>query len=99
MLFRSIANQLAPGARDWWTAAHRSTEPAHTIALKHLDLTPILELNMRLGEGTGAATALPLLLAATKILTNMATFTTAGISGPTGEATNTETTTNTTGID
>ncbi len=49
-----VAEHLAPGARLWWQAGHRSTEPAHGLALTALDLEPILDLRMRLGEGTGA---------------------------------------------
>ena len=54
-----VADRLAPGARQWWQAGHLSTEPAHTLALQHLALEPIVDLRMRLGEGTGAAIALP----------------------------------------
>lgn len=73
------ADRLAPGARLWWRAGHRSTEPAHTLALRHLDLEPILELDMRLGEGSGALVALPVLRAAVATLASMATFEEAGI--------------------
>ncbi|WP_323055660.1 nicotinate-nucleotide--dimethylbenzimidazole phosphoribosyltransferase [Mycobacterium pinniadriaticum] len=75
-----VADRLAPGARAWWQAGHRSTEPAHTLALAHLDLEPILDLGLRLGEGTGAAVALPVLRAAVATLTSMATFEGAGVS-------------------
>ncbi|MBP2473813.1 nicotinate-nucleotide--dimethylbenzimidazole phosphoribosyltransferase [Crossiella equi] len=81
-----VAEELAPGAREWWQAGHRSVEPAHTIVLDHLDLTPLLEFRLRLGEGSGAVAALPLLKMASRILSDMATFTEAGISGPSGEA-------------
>ncbi len=77
-----VAEELAPGARAWWVAGHRSTEPAHTLVLNQLDLEPLLDLNMRLGEGTGAAAAIPLLTMAVRILAEMATFEDAGISGP-----------------
>ncbi|OBK17275.1 nicotinate-nucleotide--dimethylbenzimidazole phosphoribosyltransferase [Mycobacterium asiaticum] len=77
-----VAERLAPGARQWWQAGHRSTEPGHSLALTALDLTPILELRMRLGEGTGAAVALPVLRAAVATLASMATFTEAGVTGP-----------------
>lgn len=73
------AEQLAPGAKQWWRAGHRSTEPAHSLALKNLELVPILELGMRLGEGTGALVALPVLRAAVGTLASMATFEEAGI--------------------
>lgn len=80
-----IAEELAPGARDWWVAGHRSVEPAHTLALEHLQLTPVLELHMRLGEGSGAVAALPLLQMAARVLAEMATFDDAGVSGPAGD--------------
>ncbi len=75
-----VADRLAPGARQWWQAGHRSTEPAHAVALQRLELEPILDLRMRLGEGTGAAVALPVLRAAVAALVSMATFAEAGIS-------------------
>ncbi len=74
-----VAEEFAPGARDWWVAGHRSTEPAHEIALRRLRLDPIVDLGMRLGEGSGALTALPLLQGAIAALTNMATFADAGV--------------------
>ncbi|MDO4929427.1 MAG: nicotinate-nucleotide--dimethylbenzimidazole phosphoribosyltransferase [Corynebacterium sp.] len=75
------ANQLAPGASAWWLAGHRSAEPAHTRALEALNLTPLVDnYSMRLGEGSGAALALPLVKAATAILSEMATFDSAGVS-------------------
>lgn len=69
-----VADRLAPGARQWWRAGHRSTEPAHSIALADLGLDPIVDLGMRLGEGSGAAVALPILRAAVATLAAMATF-------------------------
>ncbi|WP_233195642.1 nicotinate-nucleotide--dimethylbenzimidazole phosphoribosyltransferase [Corynebacterium sp. 13CS0277] len=75
-----VANKLAPGARRWWVAGHRGAEPAHVKALAKLKLEPIVEFDMRLGEGSGAATALPLVKAATDILIDMATFASAGVS-------------------
>jgi nicotinate-nucleotide--dimethylbenzimidazole phosphoribosyltransferase len=78
----AVADQLAPGARRWWVAGHRSVEPAHTLVLDHLQLSPLLDLDMRLGEGSGAVVALPLVLMAARILTEMATFGDAGVSGP-----------------
>lgn len=69
-----VADRLAPGAKTWWQAAHLSTEPAHAVALQRLQLTPILDLGMRLGEGSGAAVALPVLRAAVATLASMATF-------------------------
>jgi len=73
------AERLAPGAKQWWQAGHRSTEPAHSLALRDLDLDPIVDLGMRLGEGTGALIALPVLRAAVATLASMATFEEAGI--------------------
>lgn len=75
-----IAEDLAAGASAWWVPGHRSTEPAHDLALKHLRLRPILELDMRLGEGSGALAALPVLRAAIATLREMATFGDAGVS-------------------
>ncbi|WP_319446330.1 MULTISPECIES: nicotinate-nucleotide--dimethylbenzimidazole phosphoribosyltransferase [unclassified Mycobacterium] len=69
-----VADRLAPGARAWWQAGHRSTEPAHALALERLQLDPIVDLQMRLGEGTGAAVALPIVRAAVATLASMATF-------------------------
>ncbi|OBG29302.1 nicotinate-nucleotide--dimethylbenzimidazole phosphoribosyltransferase [Mycobacterium sp. 852002-51057_SCH5723018] len=77
-----VADRLAPGARQWWQAGHRSTEPAHELALAALELDPILDLRMRLGEGTGAAVALPVLRAAVAALSEMTTFEDAGVAGP-----------------
>lgn len=75
-----VADRMAPGARHWWQAGHRSTEPAHTVALQRLQLEPIIDLGMRLGEGTGAAVALPVLRAAVATLAEMATFDEAAVS-------------------
>ena len=76
-----LAESLAPGSRQWWVSGHRSAEPAHSAALTYLSLDPILEHSMRLGEGSGAVAALPTLHAAIAILTEMATFADAGVSG------------------
>ncbi|KQH78111.1 nicotinate-nucleotide--dimethylbenzimidazole phosphoribosyltransferase [Mycobacterium gordonae] len=76
-----VAERLAPGARQWWQAGHRSTEPGHSLALAALELEPIVDLRMRLGEGTGAVVALPVLRAAVATLSSMSTFTEAGVSG------------------
>lgn len=75
-----IAEMLAPGAKRWWVAGHRSTEPAHAPALAKLGLEPLVELDMRLGEGSGAVSALPIVRAAVAALTEMATFGEAGVS-------------------
>jgi nicotinate-nucleotide--dimethylbenzimidazole phosphoribosyltransferase len=74
-----VAERLAPGARLWWQAGHRSPEPAHAVALQRLELEPIVDMRMRLGEGTGAAIALPIVRAAVATLASMATFDEAGI--------------------
>jgi len=79
-----VADRLAPGARLWWQAGHRSPEPAHDLALAQLQLDPILDLRMRLGEGTGAVAAVPLLRAAVAALSSMATFAQAGVAGVSG---------------
>ena len=69
-----VADLLAPGSSEWWQAGHLSTEPAHELALQRLALVPIIDLRMRLGEGTGAAVALPIVRAAVATLASMATF-------------------------
>lgn len=76
-----LAQGLCPESAGYMIAAHQSAEPGHQAALKRLDKKPLLELGMRLGEGTGAALAMHLLEAAVRILTRMATFDEAGISG------------------
>jgi len=75
-----VAAELAPAATAWWLAAHRSTEPAQQAALARLGLDPLLDLGMRLGEGTGALVALPVVQAAIATLAEMATFGEAGVS-------------------
>lgn len=77
-----VAHRAAYRARDWWQAGHRSTEPAHSAALDRLDLVPLLDLRMRLGEGTGALLAVPLIAAAAAALAEMQTFAEAGVSTP-----------------
>ena len=74
-----VAAALAPGLPCSLIAAHRSSEPGHRIVLEALGLQPLLDLELRLGEGSGAALALPLLAAALKILDEMATFAAAGV--------------------
>ena len=68
-----------PLVREYVFFAHGSAEPGHRIVLEHLDIRPILELEMRLGEGTGAALAIPILRAAAAMYTEMASFAQAGI--------------------
>jgi nicotinate-nucleotide--dimethylbenzimidazole phosphoribosyltransferase len=72
----ALASGVAP---DVFIASHRSPEPGHTLILAELGLQPILDLGLRLGEGSGAALALPLLRAAVAILEEMATFADAGV--------------------
>lgn len=81
-----VAEDAAAGAKAWWVAGHRSAEPAHSLALRHLRIEPLLELGMRLGEGSGALAALPLVRAAVDTLNSMATFTDSGVSTGTAEA-------------
>lgn len=75
-----LAREITPAAVQWWLACHRSTEPAHTIALSRLGLDPIFDFGLRLGEGTGALMALPVIDAAIRTLAEMATFDEAGVS-------------------
>jgi len=74
-----VASALAPQALPYCVAGHRSTEPGASAALAHLGLEPLLDLGLRLGEGTGACLALPLLQAAARVLAEMATFDAAGV--------------------
>ena len=76
----AVAVALAPPVRDYLLAGHRSEEPGHTHLLHHIGITPILDLRMRLGEGTGAVLAMPVIAFAMHILTEMATFASAGVS-------------------
>lgn len=78
-----IAAALAPASREYMIAAHQSVERGHESILRALELEPVLDLRMRLGEGTGAALAMMILEAACKILTEMATFEETGISNKT----------------
>jgi nicotinate-nucleotide--dimethylbenzimidazole phosphoribosyltransferase len=74
-----LAVGLVPGVREYLIAGHRSVEPGHTVALNALGLEPVLDLELRLGEGTGGALALPVLEAACRLLDEMATFEEAGV--------------------
>jgi nicotinate-nucleotide--dimethylbenzimidazole phosphoribosyltransferase len=74
-----VAARLAPTAAAYMIAAHVSTEPGHALGLRALGLSPLLDLELRLGEGSGGALALPLLDAARAILVEMATFESAGV--------------------
>lgn len=74
------AAAIAPDATGACFAGHRSSEPGHALALEHLGLRPLVDLEMRLGEGSGALMALPLLQAAARALRDVATFDSAGVS-------------------
>jgi nicotinate-nucleotide--dimethylbenzimidazole phosphoribosyltransferase len=74
-----VALRLAPVLEAYLVASHRSAEPGHRVVLDALGLEPLLELDMRLGEGSGAALALPLVSAARDVLVEMATFSGAGV--------------------
>jgi nicotinate-nucleotide--dimethylbenzimidazole phosphoribosyltransferase len=73
------AVRIRPDARDPMVAAHRSPEPGHRLVLEALGLEPLLDLGLRLGEGSGAVLALPLLHASVAVLREMATFDDAGV--------------------
>jgi nicotinate-nucleotide--dimethylbenzimidazole phosphoribosyltransferase len=75
-----IATTLAPQSRDYLTAGHLSVEPGHGAALEYMKLEPVLDLGMRLGEGTGGVLAMSIIEAAVKTLNEMATFHEAGVS-------------------
>ncbi|MEQ6901430.1 nicotinate-nucleotide--dimethylbenzimidazole phosphoribosyltransferase [Nocardioides sp. YIM 152588] len=69
------ADRIAPGAAAWYAAGHRSTEPAQTLALAKLGLEPLLDLGLRLGEGSGAVAAVPVLRSAVALLRDVALLT------------------------
>ena len=75
-----IAVALAPAARDYVIAGHASAERGHRLMLEWLGLQPLLDLGLRLGEGTGAVLAINLVEAACRALSEMATFAEAGVS-------------------
>jgi nicotinate-nucleotide--dimethylbenzimidazole phosphoribosyltransferase len=77
-----LAAGMAPGIEGRLIAAHRSVEPGHAVILERLGLRPLLELDLRLGEATGAALAMGLVDAAVAVRDGMATFDAAGVSGP-----------------
>jgi nicotinate-nucleotide--dimethylbenzimidazole phosphoribosyltransferase len=74
-----VACQLAPQVRDHVCATHVSVEPGHRAQLEFLGLEPLFDLGLRLGEGTGAALAIPMLEAAARTLSHMATFESAAV--------------------
>lgn len=75
-----VAHAVAPQILPYCVFAHRSREPGHGVQLAHLGVEPLMELDLRLGEGTGAALALPLVQAAVNFLNEMASFESAGVS-------------------
>ena len=75
-----IAARLQPNARDYFVASHRSVEAGHRTVLEALDLNPLLDLGLRLGEGSGAALAFNMIQCAADIMRDMATFAGAGVS-------------------
>jgi len=74
-----IAATVEPRVRQWLIAGHRSREPGHGYVLAHLGLDPLLDLDLALGEGSGAALALPIIASALAVHDRMATFTGAGV--------------------
>ncbi len=76
-----IAHKLAPESTQFIIAAHRSLEPGHRFMQDYLGVEPLLDLNLRLGEGTGAALAMPIVEAAVRVLTEVATFAEAAVAG------------------
>src|SRR5437763_312947 len=76
----ALAYAMEPRVREYLFAGHRSEEPGHRFLLEYLGLEPILSLNMRLGEGTGAVLAMPIIESALRLYEDMATFASAGIS-------------------
>ncbi|MXW24578.1 MAG: nicotinate-nucleotide--dimethylbenzimidazole phosphoribosyltransferase [Chloroflexi bacterium] len=74
-----VAATIAPGAAEYVIAAHQSAEPGHAAVLDRLGLEPLLDLGMRLGEGSGAALGISLCVAACRLLDEMATFGEAGV--------------------
>jgi len=77
-----VASRVAPTSTGFMIASHRSHELGHGAVLEELGLQPLLDLELRLGEGTGGALALPIVRAAMRLLNDMATFEDAGVSGP-----------------
>jgi nicotinate-nucleotide--dimethylbenzimidazole phosphoribosyltransferase len=75
-----LAQAIAPASLGYCVAAHRSRELGHAVALRHLGLVPLLDLDLRLGEGSGAALAMPLCDAASRMVREMKTFAQAGVS-------------------
>jgi nicotinate-nucleotide--dimethylbenzimidazole phosphoribosyltransferase len=76
----AIAVAIQPSVRGYLFAGHRSEEPGHRVLLEYIELKPILTLNMRLGEGTGAVLAMPIIESAVRLYNEMATFASADVS-------------------
>jgi nicotinate-nucleotide--dimethylbenzimidazole phosphoribosyltransferase len=76
-----IAIGLVPEAKPYLIASHRSVERGHQVVLDHLGVRPLFDLDLRLGEGTGAALAFHMIEASVRVLNEMATFAEAGVSG------------------
>ena len=76
-----LALRMCPACAGYLFPSHLSAEPGHTLVLRALDLSPVLDLDMRLGEGTGAALAIGIMGAACRMMSGMATFAEAGVSG------------------
>jgi nicotinate-nucleotide--dimethylbenzimidazole phosphoribosyltransferase len=81
----AIAYAIAPQVADYLFAGHCSEEPGHRHLLRFIGIKPILNLGMRLGEGTGAVLAMPVIESACRLFSEMATFSSAGVSGATGK--------------
>ena len=78
----ALACAVGPRVKQYLFSGHCSQEPGHSFLLEYLELDPILKLDMRLGEGTGAVLAMPIIESALRLYTDMATFASAGVSGP-----------------
>ena len=76
-----VAAELVPAVKPYLIGSHESVEVGHQAILQRLGIRPLFDLDLRLGEGTGAALAFPMIEAATRILDEMATFAEAGVSG------------------
>ncbi|HEY9052115.1 MAG TPA: nicotinate-nucleotide--dimethylbenzimidazole phosphoribosyltransferase, partial [Gammaproteobacteria bacterium] len=76
-----VALRINPAVKDWLFFAHASAEPGHKIMLQAMGVQPLIEMNMRLGEGSGAAVVVPMMRLACALHNNMATFAQAGVSG------------------
>ena len=75
-----LAKEISPNSADYMIVTHQSVEPGHQLAISLLGKKPILDLGLRLGEGTGAAITYPIIQSATLMLKEMATFDSAGVS-------------------